>query len=85
MSVQLHSSLTHSQGHVLLKLAVASVSSGQIRPDANILLGEGAQKSFITTEVANKLELVPTGKAVLSISGLGETSRNMRELPIATV
>ena len=82
-SVQLHSALTHSQGHVLLKSAVAPVSSGQTSLHANILLDEGAQRSFIT--LADKLELVPTGKEALSISGFGDTSSNMRELPTATV
>ncbi|MES9974415.1 MAG: DUF1759 domain-containing protein [Candidatus Thiodiazotropha sp.] len=84
-SVQLHSSLTHSQGHVLLKTAIGPVSSGQTSIDANILLDEGAQRSFITTDLARKLELVPTGKEALSISGFGDARGNMREFPTATV
>ena len=83
--VQLHSSLTHSQGHVLLKTAITPISSGQTSLHANLLLDEGAQRSFITTDLANKLELVPTGKEALSISGFGDTSNNMRELPTAIV
>ena len=77
-SVQLHSSLTHPQGHVLLKTAIAPVSSGQTSLDANILLDEDAQRTFITTDLANKLELVLTGKEDLSITGFGDTSRKMR-------
>ena len=84
-SVQLPSSLTHSQGHVLLNTAIAPVSSGQTSLHVNILLDKGAQKSFITTDLANKLKLVPTGKEALSISGFGDTSSNMQELPTATV
>ena len=38
-----------------------------------------------TTDLTNKLELVPTRKEALSILGFGDTSSNMRELPTATV
>ena len=70
---------------MLLKTAIAPVSSGQTSLDANIFLDEGAQRSFITTDLANKLELFPTGKEALSISGFGDTIRNMRGLSTATV
>lgn len=61
-----------------LKTAIAPVSSDQMSLDANILLDEGAQRSFITTDLANKLELDPTRKEALSISGFGQTTGNMR-------
>ena len=77
-SVQLHSSLTHSQGHVLLKTAIAPISSGQSSLHANLLLDEGDQRSFITTDLANKVELVPSGKEALSISGFGDTNSKIR-------
>ena len=54
-SVQLPLSLTHSQGHMLLNTAIAPVSSGQTSLHANILLNESAQRSFITTDLADKL------------------------------
>ena len=59
--LQLHSSLAQSHGHVLLKTVMAPLSSGKCL-DANILLDEGTQRSFVTTKLADKLELVPSGR-----------------------
>ena len=68
-----------------LKTAITSVSSSRTNLHASILHNEGAQRSFITTDISNKLELVPTGKEALSILGFGDTSSSMGELPIAAV
>ena len=40
---------------VLLKTAVAKVTSRIYTADANILFDEGAQRSFVTRELADKL------------------------------
>ena len=44
----------------LLKTAIATVSTGQLQCDANILLDEGAQRSFITTDLANQFQVQPS-------------------------
>ena len=44
----------------LLKTTVASVIAGNIKTSANILFDEGAQRSFITTELAEELHIVST-------------------------
>ena len=43
-----------------LETAIATVSTGQLQCDANILLDEGAQRSFITTDLANQLQVQPS-------------------------
>ena len=84
-SLQLHSSLAQSHGHVLLITDVAPLSSGKTCLDANILFDEGAKRSFITTKLAYELELVPSGRETLCISRFGENNKNIRELPNTVV
>ena len=84
-SLQLHSSLAQSHRHVLLKTVMAPLSSGKTCLDAKSLLDEGAQRSFITTKLADKLELVPSGRETQCISGFGENNKKIRELPTTAV
>ena len=83
----MHSSTsTPPRSHVLLKIAVAPVSSdGKQFESANILFDEGAQRSFITQEMAKNLNLKPRQTESLSISGFGETKRKVRHLEIPTI
>ena len=46
----------------LLKTAVAMVSTPNVTMEGNIIFGEGAQRSFITQDLATKLHLQPHGK-----------------------
>ena len=39
----------------------------------------------ITTKLADKLELVPSGRKILCISGYGENNKNIQELPTTVV
>ena len=55
-STILHS-VTQSRNNVLLKTAVAMVTSGSNSAEANILFDEGAQRSFITRDLADKLNI----------------------------
>jgi hypothetical protein len=48
------------------------VSSGNVCCDTNILLDEGAQRSFISKDLAERLTLEPTHTENISISGFGE-------------
>ena len=45
----------------LLKTAIANVSSERIAVEGHILFDEGAQCSFITQDLADELQLQPTG------------------------
>ena len=53
----LHSSTIQSRSNVLLKTAIAPVWGGNQCIDTNILFEEGAQRSFVTKELASKLKL----------------------------
>ncbi|KAH3770191.1 hypothetical protein DPMN_171474 [Dreissena polymorpha] len=58
---------TKVQTVVLLKTAQATVSSYFNDAEANILFDEGAQRSFITKELAEKLNIVPESTVEMSI------------------
>ena len=54
---------SHSHTHThtcLLKTAVASIIAGSIKTQANILFDEGAQRLFISADLANELGIQPT-------------------------
>ena len=73
-----HSSSYRSHPNVLLKTAVAPVSFRALTTDANILFDEGAQRSFISRNLANKLELKPTGTETISLSGFGDAAKETK-------
>ena len=52
---------------------------------ANFLFYEGVQRSFITQEMANNLNLKPHPESLLTISGFGEWNRKVRYLEIVTI
>lgn len=81
----LHSSLAHRSSNVVLKTAVANVSSGKQTTEANILLDEGAQRSFITETLADKLDLVTSGDEIVHLSAFGDQQRQVRHMKSATV
>ena len=69
---------------VLLKTAIAPVSANQrVFIDGQILFDEGAQRSFITEELAGKLDIVSTGEEKIAISGFGQNETSMRNLRTA--
>jgi hypothetical protein len=78
--VNFHSGSSKSPSNVLLKTAVAPVSSRNVCCDSNILLDKGAQRSFISKDLAERLNLEPTRTENISISGFGETSSRTRQL-----
>ena len=49
------------------------------------LFDEGAQRSFITQELANQLQPQPTHHENISVSSFGEQVSTPRRLPVATV
>ena len=78
----LHSSLTQ---RVLLKTAIANVRTGDQTAEANILLDEGAQTSFITEALAAKLHLKTDGKEIIELARFGNQGRQVKLMKSVTV
>ncbi|XP_053407993.1 uncharacterized protein LOC123531067 [Mercenaria mercenaria] len=76
---------THNKTNVLLKTAITKVSSRRCIADANILFDEGAQRSFITEELADKLELQRTGSEVIHIAAFDSSTQKVKHIETATV
>ena len=68
-----------------LKTAVATVRAGNHQTQANILLDEGAQQSFISESLAKQLKLTAQGKECVAISAFGASEAFNQTLPIATI
>ena len=69
----------------LLKTAVATVSNGRRNAEAYVLLDEGSQRSFITSDLAKILELQPSGQETINISHFGATHPANQVLDVATI
>ena len=70
----------------LLKTAIAMVgSSAGISLEGNILFDEGAQRSFISQDMAAKLNLQPTNKENISLASFGSTAATYTNLPTGVV
>ena len=86
---QFNTAILHStyqtQNNVLLKTAIADVTSQRLTTNANILFDEGAQRSFITQQLADKLELRRDGSDLISLATFESETKNMRYLETATV
>lgn len=76
---------SEARSTVLLKTAVSPVVYGNISLDTNILFDEGAQRSFITQELAAKLNVNKEGSESLCISTFGDTTKKVRNLDKTTV
>ena len=70
---------------VLLKTAFSPVVHKNTCIDARILFDEGAQRSFITEELAAKLNIKKEGSETLSISTFGSTTKKVRNLDKTTI
>ena len=81
----LHATLQPSKGDVLLKTAVARVGSEQYEAQANILMDEGAQRSFISQRLADELHLRREGSENICLSTFGDSTTNIQRLDTATV
>ena len=74
------------QGKVcFLKTAVATVRAGNHQSQANILLDEGAQRSFISETLASQLKLTAQGKECVAISAFGASEASNQMLPVTTI
>lgn len=70
---------------VLLKTSVAPVAYEKQTTEANILIGEGAQRSFIIQSIAKKLQIRPCRSDTIKPKGFGDKEKNIRDLDTATV
>ncbi|XP_065911263.1 uncharacterized protein [Dysidea avara] len=69
----------------LLKTAVAPIIAGNIKAQANILFDEGAQRSFISADMASELQITPTSTVDIGVASFGTTATSNQTLGIATV
>ena len=70
---------------VLLKTAVNPVVYANTSMDVNILFDEGAQRSFITEDLARKLDAKVEGTESLSITTFGSDTKKVRNLDKSTI
>ena len=68
-----------------MKTAISPVVYSNTCIDANILFDEGAQRSFITEDLATKLKVKRGGYESLSISTFGKANKKVRNLDETTV
>ncbi|XP_053389052.1 uncharacterized protein LOC128552074 [Mercenaria mercenaria] len=80
----LHSTID-SRPDILLKTAVAQVCTSSVSIETNILFDEGAQRSFITEVLAEKLHLPHTGSEVVHLASFGDTSQRVRNMTKGTI
>ena len=69
----------------LLKTAIATDSAGNAKTSANILFDEGAQRSFITAQLAAELQIGPTISEQAALSSFGARSQSYQKLGVATI
>jgi len=65
-----------------LKTAVANVYANKIGIEANILLDEGSQRSFLTKGLASSLQLHPDHTEDIGLASFGSS---IRKLNVATI
>ena len=69
----------------LLKTAIADISAGITTVEGHILFDEGAQRSFITEELAETLQLQPTRHEVIAVSTFGAQVSTPKKFAVATI
>ena len=74
-----------SRSACLLKTGIATVSAGPYSTEGNILLDEGAQRSFISQDLADRLCLTPTHTEQISLSSFGNPASAAKLFNVATI
>jgi len=69
----------------LLKTAIADTSAGITTVEGLILFDEGAQRSFITQELAETLQLQPTRHEVIAVFTFGAQVSTPKKFAVATI
>ena len=75
----------HVKSVTFLQTAIAPVHVGHINTLANILFDEGAQRSFITEDLAVKLQLQSFTTEHIAVASFGTNTLANRQLPVAQV
>ncbi|VDI39961.1 Hypothetical predicted protein [Mytilus galloprovincialis] len=81
----LYTSASQETSTFLLKTAEAQVMAVNNTAEANILFDEGAQRSFITAELATKLNVQKEESENLNIVSFGNKTSGIRNLHKTTV
>ena len=68
-----------------MKTAVAKVRVNSYSAQINVLLDEGAQRSFITQSLADSLHLSSQRRECVAIAAFGATEASKQTLPVATI
>ena len=84
-TLQVFYSTSKPRSEVLLKTAVTKVTSGIYMVNANILFDEGAQRSFVTRDLANKLQLQTSSTEEVQLAAFGFSSKKVSHIDTATV
>ena len=84
-TLQVFHSTTQPRSGVLLKTAVAKATSGIYIVDAIILFDEGAQRLFVTRDLANKLQLQTSDTEEVQLAAFGSSSKKVSHIHTATV
>lgn len=76
------SSVSHANAQVLLKTAVAPVYAQEkmLCTNANILFDEGSQRSFITEDLATRLDFKRKSSESMNVSVFGGNGKHIRHL-----
>ena len=69
----------------LLKTAIATITHGNRSATANLLFDEGSQRSFITHDLANSLELQPYKREDINISSFGANCHLNRQMDVVMI
>ena len=64
---------------------MAPVIANGIKTHANILFDEGAQRSFISAELANELHISPTSHTDIAMASFETTSMTHHKLGVAII
>ena len=83
----INTALSHPQPTKVcfLKTAVTTVRANSHSTQVNILLDEGAQRSFITQSLADCLYLNSQGRECVAIAAFGASETSNQTLPVATI
>ena len=69
----------------LLKTAIADISGDSATTEGHILFDEGAQRSFITQELANMLQLSPIRHELITVSSFGAQVATPTRFAVASI
>ncbi len=77
--------MKHPHSGVLLKTAIATVGIKETAVDAPFLFDEGSQKSFITQQLADQLQLPVDGTDMLNIASFGGNTTRVQHVDRSTI